>query len=1678
MRRAPLRHGPRGLWLLLGAMTALALGAPGCADEPVCGNGAVEAGEACDDGNGVDTDLCTSACTVARCGDGAVQAGEECDDGNDVDYDGCRNDCRAPRCGDGVLQAGEECDDGNADPTDACTHTCTVARCGDGVVRAGLEACDDGDADDSDGCTSACALPTCGDGVVQAGEDCDDGNPSPHDACTPACAAARCGDGFVQPGEECDDGDDDDTDGCLHTCALARCGDGVVHAGVEACDAGEGGGDGAGCTAACALPTCGDGVTDPGEQCDDGNGDDHDACLHTCLAARCGDGFVQAGEECDDGDADDHDACTTACTVARCGDGLVGPGEACDAPNSEACTTACALPTCGDGVTDAGEQCDDGDADPTDGCLPTCLLPACGDGFVQAGEECDDGDDDPHDACTAACTRARCGDGLLRPGLEACDDGNDTDGDGCTGCALPSCGDGVTDPGEECDDGDADPTDGCLPTCLLPSCGDGFVQPGEECDDGDADDHDACLGTCMKARCGDGVVEAGVEACDDGNDTDGDGCSACVPTGCGDGVVEPGEACDDGNEDPTDACLPTCVAARCGDGHVHAGVEPCDDGNADDLDGCTTGCALATCGDGLVQPGEECDDGNASDADACLPSCLLARCGDGHVHTGVEECDDGNGSDGDACTSTCAAARCGDGHVHAGVEPCDDGNDDPTDACLPACVAARCGDGVVHAGAEVCDDGNLEPTDGCLPSCAAFDFCAGTGVAAVSPSIICAGHEPAEVVITASGRGFLRVAGVGPTVTLDGAPPLGFVLEGCAPLFGAFVEAEGCTTLRVTLPAPGTLAVGEHPVVATNPTVAPCALEATLSIGEPPVVTKVEPARICEGPGTVSILGSGFLSGSQVALEGHTLASSLALSAAEIAATFDALAPGTWDLTVSNGPDCEDTLADALEVLQNPIVFFVDPPVVYNGIDFQATVYVSGVNDGAVSAVRIRPSGTTKPWLDLAFAPGGPGLATVRATIPAGLVPPGGSETWDVLLVDAAGCEGVLAGSLVLTQRLTLDLTSVTPPFGWTASPTAVSVRATAPPAPGDAAFVPLPRLYLNPATGGDARPVQAVSFVDAGRLTALVPDGLDPGDYDVVVVNPTGEVGLLPAGFRVTAAPPPLVDIVAPGSIPTGAPEPVRVRGAWFDGPVVTATCLEPGGVTTYGATLVSTSPTLLEVTLPGDQMAQGSVCVIRVTNADGSYADWSAVAVTNPAENIGDSTAGPSLGAARRAPGLAIGRATRTSAFVYALGGDLGTAASAVTTLEAAPLDEFGAIGAFVPLSPPLPAPRTLAGVAAVGRFLYVVGGDDGTGPVATTLRAEVLRPEDAPRIADASIALAASGLGPGLWYYRVAAVMDATDPDNPGGETLPADPLPIQVPANLPLELRPTLTWTAVPGAASYRVYRSAAPGAAANALGLLATVPAGTTSTTDPGGPTTPATMRALGDLGSWHEAPALATARSGLGLTTARDPGDPATTHVYAVGGLGASGVLASVERLAILHDADGGQTLGAWIATSPLGGARHALAAGTVDESATVRLAPEVAWIYASSGDNGSGAPVSLLESAQVSPGGALGPWGSALKGGGGPKRTGCALLAASNQVFLFGGAAGAPSDNSESGQLCGPGYNKCTEPGTLSNLNATGASMATARRLFGATLGNGRFFFAGGSTPAGPTATVESTIW
>jgi hypothetical protein len=218
--------------------------------EPRCGDGNLDSGEACDEGedNSNEPDAeCREDCTPRRCGDGIHDTGEECDNGaGNTDAPGttCRTDCTLPNCGDGIVDSGEDCDEGanNSNEPDAtCREDCSARRCGDGILDEG-EICDEGNANSNlpnAPCRPDCTLPFCGDGVTDsnAGEECDNGTANSDttpNACRTDCKLPFCGDGVVDPlrGEQCEPAKpnaencanqiDDDGDG-LVDCADPDC---------------------------------------------------------------------------------------------------------------------------------------------------------------------------------------------------------------------------------------------------------------------------------------------------------------------------------------------------------------------------------------------------------------------------------------------------------------------------------------------------------------------------------------------------------------------------------------------------------------------------------------------------------------------------------------------------------------------------------------------------------------------------------------------------------------------------------------------------------------------------------------------------------------------------------------------------------------------------------------------------------------------------------------------------------------------------------------------------------------------------------------------------------------------------------------------------------------------------------------------------------------------------------------------------------------------------------------------------------------------------------------------------------------------------------------------------------------------------------------------------------------
>lgn len=954
-------------------------------------------------------------------------------------------------------------------------------------------------------------------------------------------------------------------------------------------------------------------------------------------------------------------------------------------------------------------------------------------------------------------------------------------------------------------------------------------------------------------------------------------------------------------------------------------------------------------------------------------------------------------------------------------------------------------------------------------------------VSEIVNAAVCTRQADTSVIL--SGAGFLSITEGGatrtPEVTLNGMSFLA-VVDNCQPVPDA-PGAQTCTTLRVLLPK-GSLGPGTYPLSIRNPAPAACSLEMMLSIQafDPPTLTGVMPTSICSGGGTINLTGDGFRSGATVTI--GAVDSSRVTVASPQSATADMpgpIAPSatSYDVTFRNIDGCFATLPQAMKVTPGPAILFVDPPAVPNAVSIQATVYASGVSPSA-QYVEISPAGKNS-YVRLSFTTVPSAPNRVLVVIPPGLA----AGSYDMRLGDGTACPAFLAGALKIVATPTLTVTSVVPGFGTTAQDTAVLVSG--------AGFVSTPRVYLNPTgnpMGSRAQALAAVTFQSAMSLSGVVRAGLTPGTYDALVVNPDGSYGLKTAAFKVTAAdaPPPVISSVSPASVVSGTSTALTILGSGFRAPAATLSCFDAGGGVSGGASISVTASTATSVSVSA--VGTGAYCIVRVTNGDGTFFDYSAIGVTNSSLNLTGFKASSSMTVARRALGAIAGRPTAVTRFVYAIGGDNGADSGALASVEAAPTGLDGTLGKFAALSQPLPAPRSFPGVAGVGRFLYSVGGFDGTKAAREVYRAELLSPLAGPQVADVDVVFDPSvGLAAGQYIYRVSAVLSsdaAVEPSNPGGETLAGDFFPIVLP-KLSGKLQPVLTWTRAPTATAYRIYRSVKAGDAAGTERLLATVPATAVPLqyVDKGdGTPAGAAPLPLGSTGTWRSIAPLGTARIGAAVAAAQDPTDKSKWYLYAAGGnsgtLAAPAALSSVELLSITVAADGGQSFGAWTAAaSSLGAPRWAAPAIAATNALSSRVNAGTTYLYVSSGSSaGVTAVEDRIDAAVVQAGGQLAAFVDARSPGGGAKRAGAGGLLVNNILMAFGGFQGtAGTSSSVSASLK-------ANPPSLENFNNFGSgSLSTARALQGTAIESAFIYQLGGATGAGTNtaqATTEQTIW
>jgi hypothetical protein len=190
-----------------------------------CGDGAIDAGEQCDvgDGNGLPGECCTIDCTIADAGSVCRPSSGPCDlpEACDGQAGICPPDDMAP-AGTACATDDNPCTDDACDGLGACVHQANAAPCDDGNPCTIDDHCSEG------GCRGT--QPLCGDGVQGPCEACDDGalNGMPDSCCSATCTPRDFGTACGSDGDPCTQDACDGLGTCRHVaepqpkCAVPR----------------------------------------------------------------------------------------------------------------------------------------------------------------------------------------------------------------------------------------------------------------------------------------------------------------------------------------------------------------------------------------------------------------------------------------------------------------------------------------------------------------------------------------------------------------------------------------------------------------------------------------------------------------------------------------------------------------------------------------------------------------------------------------------------------------------------------------------------------------------------------------------------------------------------------------------------------------------------------------------------------------------------------------------------------------------------------------------------------------------------------------------------------------------------------------------------------------------------------------------------------------------------------------------------------------------------------------------------------------------------------------------------------------------------------------------------------------------------------------------------------------
>lgn len=501
-----------------------------------------------------------------------------------------------------------------------------------------------------------------------------------------------------------------------------------------------------------------------------------------------------------------------------------------------------------------------------------------------------------------------------------------------------------------------------------------------------------------------------------------------------------------------------------------------------------------------------------------------------------------------------------------------------------------------------------------------YTYQPGPTVTSASPS---AGALAGGTLITITGTGFVA----GATVTIDGSA--------CAGL-----TVVTATTITCTIPAH---AAGYTNITVTNTDSQSGTKASAYKYQAAPTVTSVSPTvGPLAGGATVTITGTGFLTGATVDLGGVACTGVTVVNSTSITCTAGANVAGAVAATVTNSDTQSGSLAAAYTYQAAPTVTSASPNegtilggtnITITGTDFLAgaTVLIGGtacasitvVNPTTITcttpanssgAVTIAVTNTDSQSGSAATAftyRDGPIISSISPT--KGALAGGstltitgtGFVTGASVMVGAFACGAVnVVSSTSITCTLPANVASsvdvtvtntdtqtytLSSSYTYQPAPTIISISPTAGALAGGTTLTLTGTGFLAGATVTvDGSTCSSVRVLNSNTITCLIPNHI-AATVDVVVTNNDTQIGTLAGSYTYQAAP--TVTSVAPTSGSVNGATAVTVTGTGF----IAGATVDFGGSSCAGVTVVT--PTTITCTTSAHSAGQVTV---SVTNSD----------------------------------------------------------------------------------------------------------------------------------------------------------------------------------------------------------------------------------------------------------------------------------------------------------------------------------------------------------------------------------------------------------------------------------------------------------------------------------------------